>query len=208
MSQLDEQQHDALQEDLACPKCEYNLRGLYGDVVSCPECGEKVDVPQLQKILLNKKSLEIPGYKTLSMPGIVVAIIILVLAIRYSFSEVLQYHAEQKYVILVVCEILSIIWLILMGRVWYVFRSMRGILLALVSHYIWVVAILKIIVVLFALVLLLASPFFKVEAATAVAVLIISGCLIWAASKVEKWVMRQCILIYNKKNAISHDKSE
>ena len=33
--------------DVACPGCEYNLRGLYGPVVSCPECGLTCDVAKL-----------------------------------------------------------------------------------------------------------------------------------------------------------------
>lgn len=26
-------------EDVYCPECDYNLRGLYGDPLACPECG-------------------------------------------------------------------------------------------------------------------------------------------------------------------------
>ena len=34
----------ALDEDLYCLTCGYNLRGLYGDPVRCPECGELNDL--------------------------------------------------------------------------------------------------------------------------------------------------------------------
>jgi hypothetical protein len=36
-----------LQQDLPCPQCDYNLRGLRGVVVQCPECGATFDVARL-----------------------------------------------------------------------------------------------------------------------------------------------------------------
>ena len=38
---------EAIQRDLACPACGYNLRGLTGDVIPCPECGTDVDIARL-----------------------------------------------------------------------------------------------------------------------------------------------------------------
>jgi hypothetical protein len=32
-----------LEIDVACPGCRYNLRGLFGDPLRCPECGERYD---------------------------------------------------------------------------------------------------------------------------------------------------------------------
>lgn len=33
--------------DVACPHCQYNLRGLAGPIVNCPECGVEVNVHKL-----------------------------------------------------------------------------------------------------------------------------------------------------------------
>ena len=38
---------DEIRQDLACPDCQYNLRGLIGAIVSCPECGMTVNVGEL-----------------------------------------------------------------------------------------------------------------------------------------------------------------
>ncbi len=47
MASTGEERVNEIQQDLDCPHCEYNLRGLLGDVVSCPECGEICDVAKL-----------------------------------------------------------------------------------------------------------------------------------------------------------------
>ena len=44
MAETGEELVKAIQRDLLCPQCEYNLRGLYGDTVSCPECVAVCDV--------------------------------------------------------------------------------------------------------------------------------------------------------------------
>jgi hypothetical protein len=47
-----------LAEDLPCPRCQYNLRGL--TVPRCPECGYHFawsDVPRIRAELLEKKKL-------------------------------------------------------------------------------------------------------------------------------------------------------
>lgn len=69
-----------VQHDLACPGCEYNLRGLAGPVLSCPECGLTVDVVQLATRRWDKPWYRAPGYNFITLPAawaFVCAIIIL-----------------------------------------------------------------------------------------------------------------------------------
>jgi len=47
MAQGGEQLADQILNDLACPQCQYNLRGLRGAFVICPECGLGCDVAQM-----------------------------------------------------------------------------------------------------------------------------------------------------------------
>ena len=43
-------QVDGLRRDVACPQCEYNLRGLRGNLFLCPECGAACDVAKLMRL--------------------------------------------------------------------------------------------------------------------------------------------------------------
>jgi hypothetical protein len=57
-----------LRADLHCERCKYNLRGLEGSVVICPECGMSCDV---EAILSRKWEIpwhKAPGLKSLATP--------------------------------------------------------------------------------------------------------------------------------------------
>ena len=45
---------EGLARDIACPNCEYNLRGILGDPVVCPECGNAYSVSKLLELRWNK----------------------------------------------------------------------------------------------------------------------------------------------------------
>lgn len=55
-------------QDLACPACQYNLRGLRGEVVSCPECGARSDVAKLMQARWQIPWRKAPGYNRLAYP--------------------------------------------------------------------------------------------------------------------------------------------
>ncbi len=38
---------DQVRQELTCPQCDYSLQGLAGDLVTCPECGTRSDLPKL-----------------------------------------------------------------------------------------------------------------------------------------------------------------
>ena len=60
-----------IQIDIACPDCEYNLRGLPGPIVNCPECGLTTDVPVLATRQWNKPWYKAPGFNTLMWPAVI-----------------------------------------------------------------------------------------------------------------------------------------
>jgi hypothetical protein len=68
MSQRGEEQVGQLRDKAVCPACEYSLRGLAGDVVTCPECGRGVDVARLLSHQWTGKWHNVPGYTDLIMP--------------------------------------------------------------------------------------------------------------------------------------------
>ena len=59
---------DAIRQDLECPNCRYNLRGLIGAVVTCPECGNNCDVAHLVANRWRKAWFRAPGFNRLVLP--------------------------------------------------------------------------------------------------------------------------------------------
>ncbi len=56
----------AIPHDLACPQCGYNLRGLHGYIVDCPECGARCDVAMLMTRQWTRPWFHAPGFSTVS----------------------------------------------------------------------------------------------------------------------------------------------
>jgi len=67
-------QIETIQRDLACPTCEYNLRGLRGAVVECPECGTRCDVAELIARKWTGPWYRAPGLMMLELPAVVVSV--------------------------------------------------------------------------------------------------------------------------------------
>lgn len=59
---------EEITRDLACPACQYNLRGLRGAVVTCPECGAACDVAELVTRRWTRPWWEAPGYNKIVYP--------------------------------------------------------------------------------------------------------------------------------------------
>jgi hypothetical protein len=58
-----------LDQDVGCPTCGYNLRGLAKDVATCPECGTTTDVAQLIVRRWDKPWHKAPKYNQLCLPA-------------------------------------------------------------------------------------------------------------------------------------------
>jgi len=123
----DAEPHSHLAEnrrDIACPGCDYNLRGLRGDVVTCPECGATCDIGQLVARRWTKPWYYAPGLNWVMLPC--------AYALRVALST--RFIDVDKSTVLAVAVLLLIGWLLLMYRAWRVFRSPVGVALALLMH--------------------------------------------------------------------------
>ncbi len=113
---------------MECPDCEYNLRGLPGPIVSCPECGLESDVPVLAARQWDKPWYRAPGFNALGIPagwmfvGWIVASIIL--------ANVGLYSPLGLTVILI--GILG--WCVLMAFAYRAIGGFLGLGLALLIH--------------------------------------------------------------------------
>lgn len=77
---------ETIRRDLACPQCDYNLRGLSGDVVECPECGMVCDVARLVSMRWTRPWHEAPRLMTASLPAAWLYAALLVLLFYLPFS--------------------------------------------------------------------------------------------------------------------------
>ena len=58
-----------LDQDVGCPQCGYNLRGLGTQLVVCPECGQQNDVAKLLVRCWDKPWYRAPKYSFICLPA-------------------------------------------------------------------------------------------------------------------------------------------
>ena len=133
MTARGEEQLQAIQQDLACPACEYNLRGLLGDVVVCPECGSRVDAARLISHEWTGRWYHAPGYTPLCTPTAVAmaAFIGLLFGLGASNGDLPELMQSPFWLSGMV--IVSVVWIMLMVRAVYSFGNRRGLWLSLLA---------------------------------------------------------------------------
>ncbi len=127
--QINKAIHDVLL-NIFCPNCQYNLRGLIGREVDCPECGHRCNLSELVAVKWDKPWYKVPGYDKLCLP---VYVIILVPVIFFCCVGALvdsRINAMLGPMIVLGVYLLSYI------SPYLVFKSMRGIYLAMLLHLI------------------------------------------------------------------------
>lgn len=132
--------------DIACPGCDYNLRGLPGPVVDCPECGLRSDVPELAARQWDKPWYKAPGFNTLTWPA-ACAYLWYFFLVPMSFA---YFDSESAVTAIVLAGVA--LWVLLMYRAYKVFDTAKGIWLALLMHFLvagFLVSVLGLIVTIF-----------------------------------------------------------
>jgi hypothetical protein len=75
--------------DIGCPKCDYNLRGLSGETVTCPECGSQWHAMQIQVERWERVKDRLPGLlEARAMPAVAIfGVFILAIAFVLIWEE-------------------------------------------------------------------------------------------------------------------------
>lgn len=68
VTQRGEEQIEKLCAEAACPACEYSLRGLPGEIINCPECGQKINIVKLVTTQWKGPWYQAPMYDALAIP--------------------------------------------------------------------------------------------------------------------------------------------
>lgn len=120
-----------LTRDLPCPGCRYNLRGLPGRVVTCPECGRELDRASLVHRRWTRPWHQAPGLGTLQWP----AATLLLMAV---ISGVMMVVLDRPTALIATESSLALttllLWSYLMRRAHRALGGMEGVLLALLIH--------------------------------------------------------------------------
>jgi len=177
--------------DVMCPQCEYNLRGLAGPIVACPECGLESDVPVLASRQWTKPWYKAPGFNTLILPGGCAFLSLFILNIVDGLT-----HSDPMIGSGTALIVLAL-WVWLMIRAYRVLNGWLGVVLALIGHGLVIgifVSVLAIIILLITGVLTLIEGGFgltdtsKWFAAILLAIFVFAVCRI-----IEREIAKTCI---------------
>ncbi len=131
VSQTSESAIDSiLDQDLGCPGCGYNLRGLGGDRATCPECGLTSDVAKLLTRRWDKPWYKAPGYTRLCLPVAWIMIALLGWVVIWAVVDTISnngFTTPSRTLWLSLFLLLTSGWSLLMTWAW---RSMGGVVAA------------------------------------------------------------------------------
>lgn len=205
-----EAQVQRLQRDLLCPQCDYNLRGLSGACIHCPECGLHVDVARLITQRWTGPWYKAPGLQTLSMPVVWLTLgPVALIAVTCMFSGVIHSVGNQPQItnVRMVAAALGLVWLgvwvALMYRSWGVFQAWKGVWLALVEHALLAGYLAGIAATITGLIYGVVAGS-RGNWAWAVALMpFVAAALAWlyGCRRLERWVAEQCVREYLRRRA-------
>ena len=184
---------DTLQQDLACPACGYNLRGLRGQVAACPECGHACDLAELIARRWTGAWYAAPFFNQLLLPvacatcGLIVA----------ACAGTLGADAARSDLAVVLGAIATIVltaWGALIRGVWKRWPGGEGVALSLLAHGVFVAYMAALYgAVATAVALFVAGPIGKVAAAVGLAACVAT---LYASRRGERFIAERCIRRY------------
>lgn len=116
---------EAIQLDLACPSCEYNLRGLRGQVVQCPECGLMIDAATLIADKWKIPWQKAPGYDTIAIPILPFAIA-MILSLSLAMFAADAPHIRIRQAAIVIGGVIATMLVTWLAMIWRVHQKLDG----------------------------------------------------------------------------------
>ncbi len=78
---------ESIRDSLVCLKCDYSLRGLGGDVVTCPECGERTSIAVMITQQWRDPWFRAPLYLVLAIPSVWAFLILIIAGMSFAVSS-------------------------------------------------------------------------------------------------------------------------
>ena len=190
MASTGEQHTQQILNDLACPQCEYNLRGLRGPIVNCPECGVPCNIPRMIAQQWARPWWEAPGFNRLITPLAWIVISGCAVFVAYIFD--LEQWKSGGLITAALALVALVGWAFLINWAPKEFEDERGIVLVIFLHALFVGYILGTVGALMLAIRALSSgsPIQGVVTLPVIAALVV---MLVFCRKGERYVAEQCI---------------
>lgn len=181
--------------DVYCPDCQYNLRGLLGNDVKCPECGRTCDIAELVSIQWTKPWYKAPYFNMLCLPlyfGILSIFVVPIVSIAIS-----NFQTQQAMLLMSFAG-----WLACLHVPYRIFKSMFGVWLSLMLHGAFIGLMGGSFTIVICFVTIFVSPSYRPSQKdytwlfVCLLLIAIGLLVIWLSRKAEKYVAQQCINQY------------
>ncbi|MHC4080577.1 MAG: hypothetical protein ACYS15_05055 [Planctomycetota bacterium] len=181
-----------IREALCCPQCGYSLRGVPGDVGTCPECGIECD---LGRLIVNQWTgpwHHAPKFNQVLAPLTTVSLG--VWGVLLVFTVEMQLQRTPTYTALASGS-LVVAWLCLMWRLRNLMLDGAAMGLALLAHGIFAGYVVSLVGTIWLLWLAISAGSLMVAAPALAALLPVVG-LAWVCRRGEKYIAARCIRQY------------
>ncbi|MFG0247885.1 MAG: hypothetical protein ACF8OB_03285 [Phycisphaeraceae bacterium JB051] len=187
-------------EDIHCPNCEYNLRGLLGNEVDCPECGNRCNITELVSMKWTKPWYKAPGFNAMSIPALVAVTTFILIT-----SQAFRMNSAP------VTRLLSTVSILVWIGSFYIpykrFDSMKGVWLALLMHATFLGMMTSLITIAISGLALIGLLYdllsfqsqFTFEEMIIPFLIFLCCIIFWGCRRSEKYIAKQCIDRYLKK---------
>lgn len=198
-----EQTVEAIREDLACPHCDYNLRGLVGDFVDCPECGQSCDVAALVTARWTGKWYRAPGLNRLLWPtgaAVIGGMVAFMIWVRFEMSD--PYTGGNSIWPGAIMIVTLMVWSVLMWRAAGAFMSPgQGVLLALLAHVLFAGYFFGLLGFVSGVVTLVMRLMGETVGFIGPVLIVVAVAVMWGCRRGEKFIAAQCIRRYLQKQS-------
>ncbi len=188
-----------IQQDITCPECEYNLRGLRGEIVNCPECGCRCDVAKLVINRWRKPWYKAPGLSRINTP--LACIVICGFISLIAGDAIGGIQAVKAMLILTM-----MLWLWSFIPAYMFFSGMEGVLLALMAHFVFAgyfAGVSGAAITVISLIGACKNPVFDYMALY-MFFIIMFAFILWISRRGEKFIAGRCIRHHLRREA-AHD---
>jgi hypothetical protein len=182
-------------QDVYCPNCQYNLRGMLGNDVQCPECGEACDIAKLVAIQWTKPWHKAPYFNKLCLPLFFCILVMFALpVVAFTIADF-----RMHYLFLLMC---FAGWLACLAIPYHIFKSWVGVWLSLLLHASFAGLIGGAYTFVICSIWIFVEPSIRITKRDNkwliiyAALIVLSLFVIWLSRKAEKFVARKCINRY------------
>ncbi|MCZ6836117.1 MAG: hypothetical protein O7G85_10120 [Planctomycetota bacterium] len=202
MTQRGIEQVEKLRDVIQCPHCQYSLRGLAGEKVTCPECGQKINVALLISINWEGAWYKAPFYNMLAVPVAWVCLATIVLAIcAFDYS---YYRFDLRSMPFFPFLGFFVIWVVLIFAIAKQFGGTEGIVLSVLMHGIlfgYLIGLLGSVPVLIRLFSDVINYQVGVQTLINILILIFFIALLYSTRRAERFVGGRCVRRYLRVNS-------